>query len=43
MDFDLGRFQLGMLASVVIYNLTEGAFRGLNLMWFAFYLVALNH
>jgi len=42
-DFDLGRFQLGMLASIAVYNLTEAGFRGLNLIWFAFYLVALNH
>ena len=41
-DFDLGRFQLGVLASLMLYNVTEGAFRGLNLMWFAFYLAALN-
>ena len=35
-DFDFGRFRMGLLAIVVVYNWTEGALTGLSLIWFAF-------
>jgi exopolysaccharide production protein ExoQ len=42
-DFDAGRFQMGLLTSVVVYNYTEASFRALHLIYFAFYLIALNY
>ena len=37
-----GRFELGFLAAVVCYNLTEAGFRGLSLTWFIFFIVAVK-
>jgi O-antigen ligase len=42
-NFEWGRFRLGFLVAVVLYNWTEAAFRGLNLVWFAFYIIALDY
>jgi exopolysaccharide production protein ExoQ len=42
-DFDVGRFQMGLLASVLVYNYTEASFRALHLIYFGFYLIALNY
>jgi exopolysaccharide production protein ExoQ len=40
---DWGRFRLGLLTAVVFYNWTEVSFRGLSLLWFAFYIIALEY
>jgi exopolysaccharide production protein ExoQ len=40
---DWGRFRLGFLAAVVFYNWTEVSFRGLSLVWFAFYIIAMEY
>lgn len=37
-DPDAGRFQLGMIVAAVIYNLSEVAFRNVNVIWVAFLL-----
>lgn len=42
-NFEFGRFRLGFLAAVVVYNWTEAAFKGLHPVWFVFYLVALQN
>ena len=42
-NFEWGRFRLALLAAVVFYNWTEASFRGLSLMWFAFYIIALDY
>jgi O-antigen ligase len=42
-DFELGRFQLGLLSMVVIYNWTEAAFKGLSFVWFVFFLVVIDY
>jgi len=42
-DFDFGRFRMGLLAIVVVYNYTEGGFKGLSLIWFAFYIIAMDY
>src|SRR6266446_788333 len=42
-DFDFGRFRMGLLAIVVVYNYTEGGFEGLSLIWFAFYIIAMDY
>ena len=38
-----GRFRLAFLVAVVLYNWTEAAFKGLSLVWFAFYIIALDY
>ncbi len=42
-NLDWGRFRLGFLAAVVFYNWTEVSFRGLSLVWFAFYIIAIGY
>jgi exopolysaccharide production protein ExoQ len=42
-NFEWGRFRLALLAAVVFHNWTEASFRGLSLMWFAFYIIALDY
>jgi len=42
-DFALGRFRMGLLASVVVYNYTEATFKALHLLYFAFYLIAIDY
>ena len=38
-----GRFRLGFLIAIVLYNWTEASFKGLSLLWFAFYIIALDY
>ena len=42
-DFEFGRFRMGFLAAIVLYNWTEVAFRALHPVWFPFYLIALDY
>jgi len=42
-NFQWGRYGLGLLAAVVLYNWTEAAFGTYNPIWFAFYLIAINY
>jgi len=42
-NFEWGRFRLGFLVAVVFFNWTEASFRGLSLIWFAFYIIALDY
>jgi exopolysaccharide production protein ExoQ len=42
-NFEWGRFRLAFLVAVVFYNWTEASFRGLSLVWFAFYIIALDY
>jgi O-antigen ligase len=42
-DFDFGRFRLGLVAMVVVYNYTEATFKALHLVWFVFYIVAMDY
>ena len=42
-DFELGRFRMGFLAAVVLYNWTEASFRALHPIWFPFYLIAMDY
>jgi exopolysaccharide production protein ExoQ len=42
-NFELGRYRLGFLAAVVLYNWTEAAFRTLSPLWFVFYLIAMDY
>lgn len=42
-DFDYGRFRMGFLIIVVVYNITEAAFKGIHLMWFIFFLISIEY
>ena len=42
-NFEWARCRLGFLAAIVIYNWTEAAFKTINPLWFAFYLIAMDY
>ena len=42
-NFEWGRYRLGLLAAVILYNWTEAAFKTVNPIWFVFYLIALDY
>ena len=42
-NFRWGRFRLGFLVAVVLYNWTEAAFKGLHPVWFVFYIIAVEY
>jgi exopolysaccharide production protein ExoQ len=42
-NFEWGRFRLGFLVAEVFYNWTEASFRGLSLLFFAFYIISLDY
>jgi O-antigen ligase len=42
-NFEWGRFRLGLLVAVVVYNWTEAAFKTISPIWFTFYLIAMDY
>ena len=42
-NFEWGRYRLGFLAAVILYNWTEAAFKTINPLWFVFYLIAMDY
>jgi O-antigen ligase len=42
-NFEWGRYRLGFLVAVILYNWTEAGFRTLNPIWFVFYLIAMDY
>jgi O-antigen ligase len=42
-NFEIGRYRLGFLAALILYNWTEAAFKTLNPLWFVFYLIAMDY
>ncbi|MDR3561591.1 MAG: O-antigen ligase family protein, partial [Negativicutes bacterium] len=42
-NFHLGRFRMGFLSALVVYNWTESSFKALHPMWFVFYIIALDY
>jgi len=42
-NFEMGRYRLGFLAALVLYNWTEAPFKTLSPLWFAFYLIAMDY
>jgi Lipid A core - O-antigen ligase and related enzymes len=42
-NFEMGRYRLGFLGALILYNWTEAAFVTLNPLWFAFYLIATDY
>ena len=42
-NFEMGRYRLGFLAALILYNWTEAAFKTLTPLWFLFYLSAMDY
>ena len=42
-NFEWGRYRLGFLAALILYNWTEAAFKTLSPLWFVFYLIAMDY
>ena len=42
-NFEWGRFRLGLLAAIVVYNWTEAAFKTVSAIWFIFYIIAMDY
>ncbi len=42
-NFEWGRYRLGLLVAVIAHNWTEATFKGLSIMWFVFYVIALDY
>jgi O-antigen ligase len=42
-DLEFGRFRLGVLFSIIVYNYTEAAFKGVHLVWTLFHLIAIDY
>jgi len=42
-NFQFGRFRLGFLTAVIVYNWTEASFKALHPIWFVFYIIALDY
>lgn len=42
-NFDFGVFQISFLIIILFYNITESAFKGLHLVWFIFFLIAMEY
>jgi exopolysaccharide production protein ExoQ len=42
-NFEMGRYRLGFLAALILYNWTEAAFKTLTPLWFLFYLIAMDY
>jgi exopolysaccharide production protein ExoQ len=42
-NLDWGRLRFGLLTAVIFANWTEAKFRGLSVLWFAFYIIAIDY
>jgi exopolysaccharide production protein ExoQ len=42
-NLEWGRLRFGFLAAVIVANWTEAKFRGLSVLWFAFYIIAIDY
>ena len=42
-NFEWGRYRLGFLGALILYNWTEAAFKTLSPLWFVFYLIATDY
>lgn len=42
-NFEFGRFRIGLLLAILVYNWTESAFKGLSFVWFIFYIIAMDY
>jgi O-antigen ligase len=41
-DFEWGRFRLGYLCAAIVYNWTEAGFKTVSLVFFLFYIIAID-
>jgi exopolysaccharide production protein ExoQ len=42
-NFEWGRYRLGFLGGLILYNWTEAAFKTISPLWFVFYLIATDY
>jgi O-antigen ligase len=42
-NLEMGRFRLGVLLAIIIYNWTEATFTGISLVWTMFHLIAIDY
>jgi O-antigen ligase len=42
-DLEFGRFRLGVLFAIIVYNYTEAAFKNIHLVWTLFHLIAIDY
>jgi len=42
-NFQWGRYRLGFLVAVLLYNCTEAAVRAFHPVWFVFYIIAIDY
>ena len=42
-DLDFGRFRMGVLFAIVIYNYTEATFKALHPLWTIFFLISMDY
>jgi exopolysaccharide production protein ExoQ len=42
-NFEWGRYRLGFLAAVILFDWTEAAFKAHNPLWFVFYIIAMEY
>jgi O-antigen ligase len=42
-NFEWGRYRLGFLAALILFNWTEAVFKTLSPLWFVFYLIATDY
>jgi exopolysaccharide production protein ExoQ len=42
-NFEWGRYRLGFLAAVILFNWTEATFKAHNPLWFVFYIIAMEY
>jgi exopolysaccharide production protein ExoQ len=42
-NLEFGRFRLGVLFAVIVYNYTEAAFKNIHLVWTLFHLIAIDY
>jgi O-antigen ligase len=42
-NLEFGRFRLGVLFAIIVYNYTEAAFKNIHLVWTLFHLIAIDY
>jgi exopolysaccharide production protein ExoQ len=42
-NLEWGRFRLGFLIAIVVFNWTEATFKAVHLVWFVFYIIAMDY
>jgi exopolysaccharide production protein ExoQ len=42
-DFDFGRFRMGLLVVLIIYNITEATFKALHILFLMFFIIVIEY